>query len=241
MNSCSLRFFSDIKTNGSVVCWPVYITDIKLEKGIIATDWCAAVDENAMSANVSNAYSWRFSPTQGMYMWNGPQTGDAVFKIWCNDDGEQELYMKGKVVAESGSIAGWTIGKQGIYAENTGTEEGDETAELGVVGMYYGKRFCGTSLITGALSPIRFYAGRSVDTANFTVLEDGSAYMTAAKIGQESVITDGEGVISFKDFIDKHNAIDSTITEAFPTLVDTYESTYISFGNTMESLEESGV
>jgi hypothetical protein len=45
---------------------------VKIEEGDVATEWSAA-PEDSVSANVStNDFSWKFSPTGGMYMWNGP-------------------------------------------------------------------------------------------------------------------------------------------------------------------------
>jgi hypothetical protein len=54
----------------------------------VATIWSPA-QEDFTQANVSNDYSWKFSPTDGMFMWNGPQgtisssdpTGGALFSI----------------------------------------------------------------------------------------------------------------------------------------------------------------
>jgi hypothetical protein len=47
LQDCALRFFSDQKTDGWYTRYHIYVTDIKLEKGTVATDWCPA-DEDAM-------------------------------------------------------------------------------------------------------------------------------------------------------------------------------------------------
>ena len=48
-----------------------YIYAPKLEYGQSATEWCAA-DEDAVQASVNtNDFSWKFSPSEGMFMWNG--------------------------------------------------------------------------------------------------------------------------------------------------------------------------
>lgn len=70
----------------------VQIYGPKLEKGNKATDWTPAPEEQ-VSANVDNDFSWKFSPTNGMFMWNGPQTQDKeLFKI--NSKG---MYIRGAI------------------------------------------------------------------------------------------------------------------------------------------------
>lgn len=96
----------------------VYITDIKLEYGDAATEWSPSDEElpNApMKANVSNNFSWKFSPTEGMYMWNGDQNSSAVFSVTS-----EGLYMNGNgtftgvVTADKGKIGGWNTTETGF-------------------------------------------------------------------------------------------------------------------------------
>ena len=93
---------------------------VKIEKGVYSSDWSPA-PEDLVSTNVNNNYSWLFSPSNGMFMWNGAQgtisstdpTGGAVFSITQ----EKGLYMRGngeftgKITANEGEIAGWGVVK----------------------------------------------------------------------------------------------------------------------------------
>ena len=88
---------------------------IKLEKGTVATEWCAA-EEDAMNSNVNtNNFSWKFSNSEGMLMWNGEQGNgewgndsssdqNLVFKIGKDQDEDHQLYIRGYVNAEAGYI-----------------------------------------------------------------------------------------------------------------------------------------
>ena len=77
------------------------IWEIKIEEGNIATKWTPAPVEDLL--NIDNNFSWKFSPTEGMYMWNGSQEEEPVFKIW-NNNGTHQLSLKGQVYATSGWI-----------------------------------------------------------------------------------------------------------------------------------------
>ena len=78
------------------------IKNLKLEKGTVATDWCPA-DEDNVSASVDGDFSWLFSPTEGVKMWNGPQIdGEEIFKIYKDAATEEhKLYISGDVRAQS--------------------------------------------------------------------------------------------------------------------------------------------
>ena len=83
---------------------------VKIEEGDVATEWSAA-PEDSMSAYVNNNFSWQFSPTEGIKMWNGLQaTGELVFKVGPKESGSgNELFIKGHVEAQSGNIGGMKI------------------------------------------------------------------------------------------------------------------------------------
>jgi hypothetical protein len=100
-----------------------YIYAPKLEKGYIATDWDDGVD--LLKASVNNSFSWKFSPSEGMFMWNGNQheptdkineteeygpTRGAVFAVYKDSDTEEhKLFVKGHIEATSGKIGEMTI------------------------------------------------------------------------------------------------------------------------------------
>jgi hypothetical protein len=49
------------------------ISNAKLERGKTATQWSAAIEDNFVSTDINtNNFSWKFSPTEGLFMWNGP-------------------------------------------------------------------------------------------------------------------------------------------------------------------------
>ena len=97
-----IEFFSNYYSNNYF-----RIKNLKLEKGTVATDWCPA-DEDGMSANVSANYSWLFSPTDGIKMWNTTQGNEEIFRVDNNG-----LYIKGEISADTGSIGAWNIGSIG--------------------------------------------------------------------------------------------------------------------------------
>ena len=112
------------------------ISGLKLEKGDKASAWTPA-PEDTLASNVSNSYSWKFSPTEGIKMWKGAQTTEPIFKVDNNG-----LYVKGngefsgKITANSGEIGNWSI-------ENGGTGTGNNillnrTGEKGVSGISTG-------------------------------------------------------------------------------------------------------
>lgn len=100
--------------------------NIKLESGPQMTIWSNPDDARQRSNVNTSSYSWRFSPTDGMFMWNGKQGTGETGK---NEDGTYKdpglafkikdglLYMRGngeftgKITANEGEIAGWGIAK----------------------------------------------------------------------------------------------------------------------------------
>ena len=100
------------------------IHHVKLEKGTTATDWCKSDDDlvaesrdGLLPASVDNNFSWTFSPTSGLYMYNG-KSGDPnrteVFKIYRPTDSSGNslpytAYLNGEIYANKGKIGGWEI------------------------------------------------------------------------------------------------------------------------------------
>ena len=77
------------QTQGNTVTF----SNIRIEEGTI--------EAGTTSFNNTNGdFSWQFSPTSGIKMWDGPQTNEPVFKIW-NNNGKHELYVEGHIVATS--------------------------------------------------------------------------------------------------------------------------------------------
>lgn len=112
------------------------VKNVKVELGNVATPWSDAAQDR-LQANVSTPnFSWKFSPTEGMYMWDGEQTGaeSAVFKVWKNPDtNEHELAVKGHVEADSGTIGKWQLDDNLFYAhvsDETGAGIGFNLANL---------------------------------------------------------------------------------------------------------------
>ena len=86
----------------------VAIDRIKLEKGTQSTDWTPSGRGSMMKSDENDEnYSWKFSPVDGMAMWNGTQTDDhLVLKV-----DEEGLYINGRIDAKAGgSIGGFSIG-----------------------------------------------------------------------------------------------------------------------------------
>ena len=93
-----------------------------------SADQAQETADSAIPKEEDNTYSWSFSPTSGIRMWNkslDKTDANAIFKV--NNNG---LYIKGngeftgKISASSGDIDGWTIG---TIAKNSHWEIGDNT------------------------------------------------------------------------------------------------------------------
>jgi hypothetical protein len=88
-NISALRTYNNIKKEQRISCsyipetsgeysfriesdtGPLYIASLKLEKGSEASSWCLD-SVSTFSPNLSsNNFSWKFSPTQGMFIWDG--------------------------------------------------------------------------------------------------------------------------------------------------------------------------
>ena len=104
-----LYFYLPKPVCASPSAYEINIEKVKMEIGVQATEWTpSGVGFSKMSNNVDgDNYSWKFSPSEGMMMWNGHQdNGEGadtkmVFKI--NESG---LFVKGNLVADVGSKIG---------------------------------------------------------------------------------------------------------------------------------------
>jgi hypothetical protein len=93
------------------------VWDLKVEEGITATKWVQPYDDQMLNT-ATGSYSWQFSPSNGIKMWNGEQIDDKmVFKVDGNG-----VYVKGNgeftgtITANSGKIGGWTIDQDALYS-----------------------------------------------------------------------------------------------------------------------------
>ena len=159
-----------------------------------------------------------------IFVEGAPSSAEIVY--YYLDPQGSYILEDGTFIATQGKIGTWYLSDNGIT---------DKKDSMGSVGMYNGTGWTSESLVTpGTQSPVRFYAGATisdngVQTANFAVLEDGSAYMTAAKIGAESIISNGTSAVSFGDFITRHNQLNSNIMDYSATADNIYENAEIEF------------
>lgn len=105
-----------VSQDGTMYANAGYIGPLKIEE---------IPDDGYVASIVNNAFSWKFSPTDGMFMWNGEQepitdenpTGGAVLAVYKDGD-THKLSMRGHIEAESGIIGPLSISQQ------EGTEAG---------------------------------------------------------------------------------------------------------------------
>lgn len=179
------------------------ISSLKIEEGTLATGWRKSSRENMSCEANTNNYSWKFSPTEGMFMWGGAQptnpdntqTKDALFAIYNAGDAtnpQYKLHMKGDgeftgdIYADGGTIAGWTIGM------NTGAgEKGGyiRTGEIGSEGSFhmYSAFYGGDTTIGGHSDG----SWSLIIGANFGVNNKGELYCSMANITGSVSATSG--------------------------------------------------
>lgn len=165
-------------------------------------------------------FAWRFDVNEGMFMYAGNEnkTRTEIFKIYDAGTTDTPNYQL-KANVHEGVIGGWKV--TGVAIHNGDAKSDGE--EIGNVGIYSGTNWAAPSLLEDSESPespVRFYAGVKHDngetTANFAVLEDGSVYMTAARIGEESIIGSGDDAVTLSQVFDLGNKV-----EELKELVDT--------------------
>ena len=107
--------------------------NLKLEYGNSATAWVPSSSDKTIASNINtNNFSWRFSPTEGMFMWDGAQgsitadnpTGDAIFAIY-QDGNNKKLYVKGHIVATSLDLGSNKISTDNISGLSNVATTGD--------------------------------------------------------------------------------------------------------------------
>jgi hypothetical protein len=192
-----------IGINGASGSGTVTISNAKLEKGSVATDWSPAPEDQVYAEQTVTGMKWRMLPSKCVW-WNS-KTSESAPLMRLDDNG---LYVKGEVEADKGKIAGYAIVGDKLYSKWVQSTKDD--VESGIMfGLYggttwNGKNLRGTeinafgnrqSLVTPQIgdkinySPVRFFAGAPFEGTTekfkygeFVVLEDGSLYAGAVKI-----------------------------------------------------------
>lgn len=169
-----------------------YVThdgEIYAKKGKIgALDIESIPDEGYMPSEMDNQFSWKFSPTDGMFMWNGNiptsysdvNTKDAIFAIYndpdLNEDGtfknnHYKLSMKGHIEAESGKIGDWEIHENFLGSGELGKKNSFILSQKGIYSYdaLFNQRYVNTWVLGIG--------------ENFGVTEEGEIYASSGKIG----------------------------------------------------------
>ena len=220
MNDAVLRFFSNqLDASGTYYAKnTVYITDIKLEEGNVATDWSPAPKDMATAAQLqitNDKISSKVDSTTHQSdlnqladsmvakVYNGESLGCSwsitpeAFRVDAVTDdvdggiivNKNGLTVTGTIVADYGGIGGWTIDGETIYSKGGSTYSGMSSGTMLSQSLVNPKKY----------SSVRFYAG-SIDNApvpdydgdtTFAVLADGSLYAEAAKIKGTITATGG--------------------------------------------------
>lgn len=119
----------------------LYIASLKLEKGSEPSSWCLDTVSTFSSNLSSNNFSWKFSPTEGVFMYNGVQLAEnEVFKIYRIEVGDSyTAWIKGHIEASGGVIGalgintngisgdGWTLSRSGLVIGKGGKIDIDGT------------------------------------------------------------------------------------------------------------------
>ena len=101
--------------------------DFKVEEGTVATGWAAST-EGLVSSNVNtNNFSWKFSPSEGMFMWNGQQGTDqsdptrgallAIYNRGSQEAPEYIMKMRGHIESDSGHLGAFDISTTGLTSD----------------------------------------------------------------------------------------------------------------------------
>lgn len=147
-----------------------------------------------MPTNISGSYSWKFSPTDGLFMWNGTQDeNNLVFSI-TKEDG---LHMNGSGTftgtinaSQGGNIGGFTITppSEGVQGKLISTKVG--------IGSYLDD------------NSYAFWAGHSdFNTAPFRVKHDGTIFATKGFLGTWEITTLGLKSSTFDEETNKTYSI----------------------------------
>ena len=159
--------------------------------------------ESAMQADVDSDYSWQFSTTYGITMWDGDQVVDnEVFSV--NSAG---LTITGKIHAlAGGSIGGWAINADslstgdlglsgGFYLAATGTTDaasiGGSSSTSGwaiAVGEYFGVLTNGTVYAENLQASGGKIGGWTIEKNKLSIPSGGDGTNTVLSIG----VTEGE-------------------------------------------------
>jgi hypothetical protein len=106
-----------------------------------------AVKDYAPLTSEGTNFSWKFSPNEGFYMYDGGTSGKEVFKVYKNVD-KYEAWIKGHIEADSGRIGPFTIAGTSLTVQSK-IQDGDSQAYLSMQYYNYGD----TLLYETTLSP----------------------------------------------------------------------------------------
>lgn len=105
-------------TNGNKVTF----SNMKLEKGVVATDWTPALEDQVSAEQTGGEMNWKMTPNECVW-WNEKTnaTNNPLMKL---DKGG--LKIQGEVISDKGNIGGWDILSYSIEKPVTIIENGKE-------------------------------------------------------------------------------------------------------------------
>ena len=176
------------------------ITTNELAANAITADKLAAnaiTSRNYYETNEDGSFK---TDDNGDYIRANSKTGmklDLSNGTW--DSNLFKITEDGRMIATGGGIGGWSITPSQIYSRDTGISADPN----------YKK----TSLVSSGTSPVRFYCGNTnrID-GNFVVLNDGSLYASAVKLGDETLGDDDSILLSTTDMAGVDGFFDGTKT-----------------------------
>lgn len=174
----------------------ICVRNIMVEQGSRASAiWSPSAEDSVVSNVNTNDFSWLFSPSDGLFMWNGEQetissnnpTGGAVFSITT-----EGLHMKGKglfegeIIAASGNIAGWNIKSKSLTSDKF-FNSSKENNRIGFFVDYdpksdFGNEYAKYSTISIGNSD-QISNWRVIIGKHFGITADGTIYNSSCSMG----------------------------------------------------------
>lgn len=176
----SIRIYAREKTTvvDSTINWA------KLEKGVVATVWTAAPEDQVSSDQTNSAMCWKMVPDKCVWWNNNTSESDPLMRLDSTG-----LYIKGEVNATTGAIGGWKLWNYTLEcAPGTYTYGGEELAYGG-----FGLRTAasGINVKQDPLLAIGWNSGQHWVDSRFCVFADGSVRATRGTIGGNTIDDSG--------------------------------------------------